>query len=95
MKIEIKNPEYIKVVEEECAECDRIISKMLEFACLKARINHNAVINANVVYENLATLNVTKEQARTLRKMTNKRVKELVMDDIKQGIDVEFMFSVK
>ena len=95
MQIQIKNPEYVNVVKQECDECERLITKMIEFNYLMGRIEHSAVNNANVVYEDLATLNVTKEQARILRKMTNKRVKELVMNEVKQGLDIEFMFSVK
>lgn len=94
MQIEIKNPEYLKVVEEECAECDRIIAKMLEFNCLKARIKHNAVINANVVYENVGTLNVTKSQAKALQKMTDKKVREIIKDELQEDINVATLFKL-
>lgn len=94
MKIEIKNPEYLKVVEQECAECERIIAKMLEFNCLKARIKHSGVINANVVYENVGTLNITYPQSKLLQKMANKRVQQLVKEEMKEKIYAERLFGI-
>lgn len=94
MQIQIINPEYAKVIQKECIECDRLIAKMLEFNHLMERIEHNAVNNANVVYENVGTLNVTKSQAKALQKMTNKRVQQLREAEIKEIVDAENMFVI-
>lgn len=94
MQIEIKNPEYVKLIEEECAECDRLIAKMLKFDYLMGRIEHSAVNNANVVYENVGTLNVTKPQAKQLQKMADKKVREILEKELKDDLQAGSMFKL-
>ncbi len=95
MQIQLKNKKYEHVIEDKCAAADRLIAKMLRFGYLKHQIMRDATNKATIVCENFGTLNITKQQAKALRKIADEKVKELIMKDVKEGVDVEFMFSVK
>lgn len=95
MQIQLKNPKYQQALGTQCTEGDRLIAQMLNFKYLKSRITNTAFENASVVYEDFGTLNITKEQAKKLKKMANQKVKQLVMEDIKDELKVETYFSIK
>lgn len=93
--MEIKNPKYIEVINKKCDYADRLIKKMLTYEYAKAKIEHRAYDQANVVYESMGTLNVTKKQARTLQKMADKRVQKLVEAELMEEMVISPFYVVK
>lgn len=93
--MEIKNPKYIEVMNQKCDYADRLIKRMLTYEYAKSKIEYRAYDQANVVYESMGTLNVTKKQARTLQKMADNRVQKLVESELMEEMVTNPFYVVK